>query len=109
MREDSVAAGGACLGALGLDHSRKPGESAAAMPVGHQLVRHLIDVIDYEESEACGRVRRRVGKADAAEWNKQKAGGKTAANEEHGGMLLGPDLNLANPAAPFLTRTSEWV
>src|SRR5215510_2701389 len=101
MREDSVAAGGACLGALGLDHRRKPGESAAALPVGHQLVRHRIDVIDQNERDVCGRVWRRAGKADAADWNKQKAGGKTAANEEHGGMPLGPDLNLANPAAPF--------
>jgi len=40
VSEDHVAAGDACLGALGLDHSRKPGESAAALPVGHQLVRH---------------------------------------------------------------------
>jgi hypothetical protein len=63
--------------------------------------RHQVDVIDQNERDACGRVRRRAGKADAADWNKQKAGGKTAANEEHSGMLLGPDLNLANPAAPF--------
>jgi hypothetical protein len=88
VREDSVAAGGACLVALGLDHSRKPGESAAALSVGHQLVRHQIDVIDQNERDACGRVRRRAGKADAADWNKQKAGSKTAVDEEHGGMLL---------------------
>src|SRR5215469_18964259 len=46
-----------------------------------------LDVIDQNECDACGRVRRRAGKADAADWDKQKAGGKTAANEEHGGML----------------------
>jgi hypothetical protein len=40
------------------------------------------------ERDACGRVRRRAGKADAADWNKQKAGSKTAVDEEHGGMLL---------------------
>ena len=84
-----MAAGDACLGALGLDHSRKPSESAAALPVGHQLVRHQIDVIDQNERDVCGRVRRRAGKADAADWNKQKAGSKTTVNEEHGGMLLG--------------------
>ena len=87
MSEDHVAAGDACLGALGLDHSRKPGESAAALPVGHQLVRHQIDIIDQNERDACGRVRRRAGKADA-DWNKQKAGRKTAVDEKHGGMLL---------------------
>src|SRR6516225_9243664 len=96
-----MAAGCVCLGALCLNHSREPGESAAALTVEHQFVRHQIDVIDQNECDACGRVRRRAGKADAADWNKHKAGGKTAANEEHGGMLLGPDLNLANPAAPL--------
>src|SRR6266702_468869 len=74
--------------ALSLDHSRKPGESAAALPVGHRLVRHQINVIDQNERDACGRVRRHAGKADAADWNKQKTGGKPAVDEEHGGMLL---------------------
>ena len=82
--------------ALGLDHSRKPGESAAALPVGHQLVRHQIDVIDQNERNACGRVRRRTGKANAADRNKQKAGGKAAGNQEHesqvGGMWLASRL-----------------
>src|SRR5215813_4251358 len=82
-----MAAGCVCLGALSLNHSREPGESAAALTVEHQFVRHQINVIDQNERDACGRVRRRTGKADAADWNKQKAGGKTAANEEHDGML----------------------
>ena len=70
MGEDHVPAGGACLDALGLDHSRKPSESAAALPVGHQLVRHQIDVIDQNERDACDRIRHRVDKADAADRSK---------------------------------------
>jgi hypothetical protein len=97
VREDSVAAGGACLVALGLDHSRKPAESAAVPPVGHQLVRHQVYVIDQNERDACGRVRRGGGKADATNWNKQKAGGKAAVDEEHGGMLLVPRSEVGKP------------
>src|SRR5262244_140467 len=94
-----MAAGCVCLGALSLNHSREPGESAAALTVEHQFVRHQIDVIDQNERDACGRVRRRAGKADA-DWNKQKAGRKTAANEEHGGMLLRPDSEFGKPCGP---------
>jgi hypothetical protein len=87
-----------CLGALSLNHSREPGESAAALTVEHQFVRHQIDVIDQNERDACGRVRRRASKADAADWNKQKASGKTAGNEEHGGML--PRSEVEKPGGP---------
>jgi len=92
----SVAAGGACLVALGLDHS-KAGESAAVLPVGHQLVRRQVDVIDQNERDACGHVQRSVGKADTTNWNKQKAGGKAAVDEEHGGMLLVPRSEVGKP------------
>ena len=95
-----MAAGCVCLGALCLNHSREPGESAAALTVEHQFVRHQIDVIDQNERDACGRVLRRAGKADAADWNKQKAGGKTAGNEEHGGMLLSPRSEVEKPWRP---------
>src|SRR5438445_7348274 len=99
-----MAAGCVCLGALSLNHSREPGESAAALTVEHQFVRHQIDVIDQNERDVCGRVRRRAGKADAADWNKQKAGGKTAGNEEHRGML--PRSEVEKPGGPLM-RTSR--
>jgi hypothetical protein len=78
-----------CLGALSPNHSREPGEPAAALTVEHQFVRHQIDVIDQNERDACGRVRRRAGKADAADGSKEKGGGgKTASNEEHEMLLM---------------------
>jgi hypothetical protein len=58
------------------------------LTVEQQFVRHQIDVIDQNERDARGRVRRRAGKADAADGSKQKAGGKTAGNEEHEMLLV---------------------
>src|SRR5512132_1168861 len=100
-----MAAGCVCLSALSRDHSREPSESAAAPPVGHQLVRHQIDVIDQNERDACGRVRRCAGKADAADWSKQKAGGKTAGNEEHDGILL---VSRSDVGKPLRIKTSNF-
>src|SRR5215467_13485434 len=42
------------FGALGLDHGGEAGETTAALPVRHHLIRHQIDVIDQDEGDACG-------------------------------------------------------
>jgi hypothetical protein len=51
---------GAASRPLGPDHRREPRESAAALAVEHHLVRHQIDIIDQDKSNArgCGWFRR---------------------------------------------------
>ena len=84
MGEDRLGAGGISPRALGLDHRRQPREPAAALAVRHHHVRHQIDVIDQDERHLRRRGRRlRARKADAAERNKQQAGGD-AAGDQHG-------------------------
>jgi hypothetical protein len=83
VREDDVAA----FGALGLDHGGEAGETAAALAVGHQLVRHEIDVVDQNEGDArrcCGRLG--SGDADRGERDQQEAGGNAAGDEVHGAL-----------------------
>ena len=69
----------AALGALGLDYGGEPRE-AAALPVGHHLIRHQIDVIDQDEGDACGLG---AGRGGADDRDQQHAGGETA-NGGHG-------------------------
>ncbi len=93
MGEDRVAAGGGCLGALGLDHGRESRETAAADTVGHHRICHQIDVIDQDERDARGSRRGRAGKANAGKRDEQKAGGNTSGNQEHGIHSVGFDFD----------------
>ena len=49
------------LRALSLDDRRKPRESAAALPVRHHLIRHLIDVIHQDQGDMGGAGKPRTG------------------------------------------------
>jgi hypothetical protein len=55
-----------------------------ALAVGHQRVRHQVDVVDQDEGHLCRvRCRLRAGKAHAAHRDEQQAGGD-AAGYQHG-------------------------